>query len=62
LEEFMQQWQDYFFRSNFSHSINGGSSTQSDTAGLWRTLIGTGNAFPQDELVSTGLTLKQLLS
>ncbi|MFD0749277.1 PRTRC system protein B [Mucilaginibacter calamicampi] len=61
LEEFMQLWQQYFFNSNFSHSINGNNSTKSDTTKLWRSLAGTGKEFPQDELLPNGLTLQQII-
>lgn len=61
LEDFMQQWHAYFFRSNFSHSINGDSSTRNGTAALWRKLIGTKKPFPADELVPCNRTLKQIL-
>lgn len=61
LEEFMLLWQDYFFLSDFSHSINGNSSTRTDTGTLWRSLIGSGKAFPQGELVPNGHTLKDML-
>lgn len=62
LEQFIQLWQDYFFRSDFSHSINGNSSTKSDTVTLWRSLMGTDKPFPTNELVSNGMTLKNLLA
>ncbi|MCR8556478.1 prokaryotic E2 ligase family D protein [Mucilaginibacter sp. BJC16-A38] len=61
LEDFMSQWENYFYNSYFSHSINGGSSTKTDTKELWRTLMETGKDFPLDELRKNGLTLKQLI-
>jgi len=61
LEDFMKLWEQYFFNSYFSHSINGGSSTKTDTKELWRSLIGTGKDFPQDELKKNGLILKNLI-
>lgn len=60
LDEFMQLWQQYFFGSNFSHSINGNSSTKSDTAGLWRFLVNTDKPFPPEQLVKNGRTLSTL--
>lgn len=62
LEDFMLQWQAYFCQSDFSHSINGGSSTKTDTAALWRRLVGTGRPFPTEELMPCNRTLKQVLS
>lgn len=61
LEDFMEAWEQYFLNSYFSHSINGGSSTKTDTAKLWRMLRKTGYDFPQDELLKTGFTLKHII-
>ena len=61
LEEFTKKWEQYFFNSNFSHSISGNNSTKSNTTELWRSLAGISKAFPQDELIKTGLTLKQII-
>ena len=61
LEEFMKTWQQYFFNSNFSHSISGNNSTKSNTTDLWRSLAGKGEAFPQHELIKTSLTLKSII-
>jgi PRTRC genetic system protein B len=61
LEEFMKTWENYFFNSNFSHSISGNNSTKSNTTELWRSLAGTNQPFPQNELMKTSLTLKQII-
>ncbi|TSD66367.1 PRTRC system protein B [Inquilinus sp. KBS0705] len=61
LEDFMQEWEQYFFSSYFSHSINGNSSTKTDTKLLWEKLRKTGCEFPQAELIKTRSTLKQLI-
>jgi len=61
LEEFTKTWEQYFFNSKFSHSISGNNSTKSNTTDLWRSLAGKGEAFPQQELIKTGLTLKQII-
>lgn len=61
LEEFMHTWEQYFFNSKFSHSISGNSSTKTNTTELWRSLVGKGEPFPQHELVSSGLTLKNMI-
>jgi hypothetical protein len=58
LEEFMKTWEQYFFNSNFSHSISGNNSTKTNTTELWRSLAGKGEPFPQNELIKTSLTLK----
>jgi PRTRC genetic system protein B len=61
LEEFTKTWEQYFFNSNFSHSISGNNSTKSNTTELWRSLAGKGEVFPQHELIKTSLTLKQII-
>lgn len=61
LEDFMQLWEQYFFNSNFSHSISGNNSTKTNTTDLWRSLSGSGKPFPQDELLPNRLTLKQII-
>jgi len=61
LEDFMTTWEQYFFNSNFSHSINGNNSTKSDTTNLWRSLAGTHADFPQGELLKNGRTLKTII-
>jgi PRTRC genetic system protein B len=62
LEDFIGKWQDYFFDSNFSHSINGNSNTRTNTTELWRSLAGSDKPFPQVQLIPTGYNLKQILS
>ncbi|QQL50002.1 PRTRC system protein B [Mucilaginibacter ginkgonis] len=62
LENFMRLWQEYFFNSYFSHSINGNSTTLTDTTILWRTLAKSGADFPLKELKSTGYTIKDIIS
>jgi PRTRC genetic system protein B len=61
LEEFTKTWEQYFFNSNFSHSISGNNSTKSNTTELWRSLAGTGKPFPQEELIKTSFTLKSII-
>lgn len=61
LEDFTQLWEQYFFESYFSHSISGNNSTKSNTTELWRSLAGTGQDFPQDELIKTGYNLKNII-
>jgi PRTRC genetic system protein B len=61
LEVFMRLWEQYFFNSYFSHSISGNNSTKTNTTELWRSLAGTGNEFPQDELLKIGYTLKNII-
>lgn len=61
LEDFMATWERYFFNSNFSHSISGNNSTKTNTTELWRSLAGSAEPFPQEELLPNHLTLKQII-
>jgi PRTRC genetic system protein B len=61
LEDFISRWEQYFFNSYFSHSISGNNSTKNNTTELWRSLAGTGNEFPQDELLKIGYTIKNII-
>lgn len=61
LEDFMATWERYYFNSKFSHSISGNNSTKSNTTELWRNLAGSGKPFPQEELLTSHLTLKQII-
>jgi PRTRC genetic system protein B len=61
LEDFIGQWQDYFFGSYFSHLIQEHNPVKSDIKGLWESLVNTGKKFPLPQLVKNGLTLKNLL-
>jgi PRTRC genetic system protein B len=61
LEDFIQQWEQYFFNSYFSHSISGNNSTKTNTTDLWRSLAGKGEDFPQAELMKIGYTLKNII-
>jgi PRTRC genetic system protein B len=62
LEDFISLWERYFFNSFFSHSISGNNSTKTNTTDLWRTLAESGKDFPQEELIKSGNTLKQILT
>lgn len=61
LEEFMEQWQQYFFNSYFSHHIGSHNPVRGNLSALWAKLIGTGNPFPVKALQKTKFTLKNLL-
>ena len=62
LEEFMQQWEEYFFNSYFSHLIREKSPVKGNIIQLWQSLINSRKQFPMKSLIKNGLTLKQLLS
>jgi hypothetical protein len=61
MEDFTKTWEQYFFNSNFSHSISGNNSTKTNTTELWRSLAGKDEPFPQNELIKTSLTLKTII-
>ena len=61
LEEFMRQWQLYFFNSFFSHTLGGGSPVKGNVIQLWKSLMDTGQPFPLDKLNPQKLTLKDLI-
>ncbi|MDC7217795.1 MAG: hypothetical protein PQJ28_02095 [Spirochaetales bacterium] len=60
VEEFTQAWEDYFFNSYFSHTLDG-SLTRKNIVSLWKDLIGTDKPFPKEALKKKNKTLKSLL-
>jgi PRTRC genetic system protein B len=62
LEEFMQQWEQYFFNSYFSHLIREKSPVKGNIIQLWQSLVNRRKQFPMKSLIKNDLTLKQLLS
>lgn len=60
LEEFMQQWQAYFFSSTFTHLL-GDNPVKCNIIELWQKLIGTNNPFPVKQLKANKKNLKSLL-
>lgn len=62
LEEFITQWQNYFFNSYFSHLIMEKSPVKGNLIQLWQKLIKNQKDFPTKCLIKNGLTLKDLLS
>ncbi|QEC74724.1 PRTRC system protein B [Mucilaginibacter ginsenosidivorax] len=61
LENFMTQWEAYFFGSYFSHTISGGSQINGNIVQLWQQQVSTENRFNELLLVKNGLTLNQLI-
>jgi PRTRC genetic system protein B len=61
LEDFMKQWEQYFFNSYFSHGIDGGGGTACNIVQLWQHQVATNERFPESALKPVSLTLKQLL-
>ncbi|KUJ58347.1 PRTRC system protein B [Chryseobacterium aquaticum] len=61
MEEFIQQWETYFFNSYFSHLVNDHNPVNGNCVNLWKELIQNQDAFPMDILINSNLTLKNLL-
>lgn len=62
LEEFITAWQGYFFRSYFSHHIDGHNPVEGNLITLYKELMAEPEKpFPTDTLRPTPLTLKNLL-
>ncbi|MFA6151987.1 MAG: PRTRC system protein B [Chitinophagaceae bacterium] len=62
LEDFMEQWQQYFFNSYFSHSIDGHNPVKGNICQLWKETIEANKKIPSKSLIKTTLTLKNILS
>lgn len=61
LEDFVKAWEDYFWSSYFSHLIGNYSPVKGNIVQLWKGLIGTDKAFPNDVLIKNSKQLKELL-
>jgi PRTRC genetic system protein B len=62
LEEFIHEWEQYFFNSYFSHLIGDASPVKGNIIQLWQNLVFNGKPFPMKSLLKNGLTIKNLLS
>lgn len=61
LEEFMQQWEQAFWNSYFSHLIADVAPVKGNIVQLWQQQVTGGTPFPVDRLVKNGRTIKNLL-
>jgi len=61
LEDFMAQWESYFFNSYFTHTLGNHRHCKGNIVQLWQEQAETGRDFPQDELIKNGRTLKDLI-
>jgi len=61
LEQFMVQWENYFFHSYFTHTLGNHRHCKGNLILLWQEQVGTDRDFPQDELVKNGRTLKDII-
>ncbi|MBE9599866.1 PRTRC system protein B [Pedobacter sp. MC2016-24] len=61
LEDFITEWQNYFFASTFSHLLGSVSPVKGNVIELWQKLVGSKRKFPLKQLKSTSKTLKSLI-
>ena len=61
LEEFIKNWEDYFFNSYFSHLMNEHNPIKGNCVNLWKSLINVEKPFPKEALKKANRTLKNLL-
>jgi PRTRC genetic system protein B len=60
LEEFIKNWEDYFFNSYFSHLMNEHNPVKGNCVNLWKSLINVDKPFPKEALKKANRTLKNL--
>jgi PRTRC genetic system protein B len=62
LPDFMALWEDYFWKSYFSHSIGGLTPITGNLVGLWQNLVSQPQTpFPVEVLKRNGKTVKDLI-
>lgn len=61
LEQFITQWETYFFNSYFTHTLGNHRHCKGNLVQLWQEQVGTGRGFPQNELSKNGRTVKDLI-
>ncbi|MCR8560317.1 prokaryotic E2 ligase family D protein [Mucilaginibacter sp. BJC16-A38] len=62
LEDFMAQWENYYWNSYFSHLMDDFNPVTENIVQLWQTQVKTENAFPTHLLKSTNDTLQSLIT
>ena len=62
LEDFMGQWENYFWNSYFSHLMNEFNPVTENMVQLWQAQVSTANLFPTSVLKPTNFTLQNLLT
>ena len=55
LHEFIDNWQEYFYNSKFSHVIGSHHTTRSPIEQLYKSLLSGNKSFPVNELIKTQL-------
>ena len=61
LEEFIKNWEDYFYNSYFSHLMNEHNPINGNCVNLWKSLVDKDEIFPKNVLKKTNKILKNLL-
>lgn len=61
LEDFIEQWESYFWNSYFSHLLDNFSPVKTKIGQLWQQQVNTDKPFPSDALIKYGKTLKDLI-
>ncbi len=61
LEDFMSQWEAYFFNSYFSHLLEEFCPVSVNIVQLWQEQVGSNKPFPTKVLIKNGMTLKDLI-
>jgi PRTRC genetic system protein B len=61
LEDFISQWEHYFFESRFSHLIGEHNPVRCNIVQLWQEQINSKRDFPIDVLQKNGRTIKEII-
>jgi PRTRC genetic system protein B len=61
LEDFIGQWEDYFFNSYFSHVIQDVIVSKQNIIQLWQQQVNSGRPFPEDTLITANETIQNLI-
>jgi len=61
LEDFMAQWEQYYWNSYFSHMIAGISPLKGNIVQLWQRHVNSGKKFPLDVLLPVNKTIKDVI-
>lgn len=61
VEEFIEQWENYFFNSYFSHLVGGHNPIDGNLVNLWKKLLDSNETFPNELLKKNNKTLKNIL-
>ena len=62
LEDFMVQWENYYWNSYFSHLLSDFNPVTENIVQLWQAQVSTANPFPTQLLKTTNYTLQHLLT